>query len=94
MRQAREYRGEIEDVPCGKWTILFKQLFKFEETTHACIRFSVEIPPSIQTEAAITVFLNSFKMRCINNDTREEVCACSTILYNTISAVFYYLVNV
>ena len=47
-------------------------MFRFEETTRAYLRFSIETPATLTDEADITILRNSFKMRAINNDTRHE----------------------
>ena len=47
-------------------------MFHFEENTRAYIRFAIEPPESVTSEADITMFRNSFKMRAINRDTRKE----------------------
>ena len=69
---SREYRGETEELVANRWTVVFKQVFHFQDKTRAYLRFSAEMPASLTSEIDMTLFRNSFKMRIINNDTRQE----------------------
>ena len=72
--KARDYYGVTEPVPANQWVVLAKRVVTFTETTRAYIRQHVEVPASIASDSDAAIFRGSFKLRIINNDTRDEVC--------------------
>ncbi len=79
MQQVRDYSGVIEEKGANEMAILFKHVFKVDETTHCWFRLVQQSNAAAVSTSSEPVDLSllpsatTFVLRVVNNDTLVEV---------------------